>query len=65
MPLTQFCDNYRLGINVLKKLQENSYFEAHTLRFVTIAELKQMEFRLGEIVAMRDAVEAWSILKVD
>jgi len=31
------------------------------LRFVQIEELKEMQFLLGEIAGLKDAVERWSI----
>jgi hypothetical protein len=64
MPLDQFCQLYDLSANILKRLQDNSYMHARILRFITIAELNVMEFRLGEIAALRDAVETWSVPKV-
>jgi hypothetical protein len=60
MPITQFCAKYELGKGVLEKFEENSYSHARMLRFVTIEELKEMKFRLGEIAALRDAVDRWS-----
>jgi hypothetical protein len=60
MPLASFCSLYGLGDSVLRKLVDNAYTDARMLRFITIAELKEMEFRLGEIAALRDAVEKWS-----
>ena len=63
MPLAQFCAEYDLGATVLDKLSENLYKEARVLRFVTVDDLKQMNFRLGEIAALRDAVERWSVAR--
>jgi hypothetical protein len=31
---------------------------------VTIQELKEMDFHLGKIASLRDAVEVWSVSKV-
>jgi hypothetical protein len=59
--LDEFCTVYELGDAVLKRFEENCYKKSSTLRFVTIQELKDMGFRLGEIAALRVAVEAWSI----
>jgi hypothetical protein len=53
-----------LGDNIHSKFINNAYKEARFLRFVTIAELKEMGFQLGEIAALRDAVERWSVLRV-
>jgi hypothetical protein len=63
MPLTEFCMVYDLGPGLLEKFHDNSYKDARVLRFVTIADLKEMKFQLGEIAALRDAVERWSVPK--
>ena len=61
MPITTFCTRYELGDPIVWKLTDNGYSHAHMLRFVQISELTQMEFWLGDIVAMKDAVEQWSV----
>jgi len=43
-------------------MNSETYKEAQFLRFVTIAQLKEMGFQLGEIAAICDAVEWWSVL---
>src|SRR5208283_2579966 len=48
MPLAEFCVQHGLGQGILQKFQDNEYHHARTLRFVTIPELKEMGFRLGE-----------------
>jgi hypothetical protein len=62
MTIKDFCHLYGLGDPVLQKFVNNGYAHAHMLRFVQLAELKEMEFLLGEIAAMKDAVERWSVL---
>ncbi|OAX40797.1 hypothetical protein K503DRAFT_798526 [Rhizopogon vinicolor AM-OR11-026] len=64
IPLNMFCAEYDLGDNIHLKLINNAYKEAQFLCFVTIAELKEMGFQLGEIAAIRDAVEQWSVPRV-
>ena len=64
MPLNQFCTNFKLGDMVFEKLRDNGYQDARVLRFLTIDELKEMKFRLGEIAALRDAVEMWSVPRI-
>ncbi|KAG2063051.1 hypothetical protein BDR04DRAFT_1164312 [Suillus decipiens] len=64
IPLDEFCTEYDLGNDIHTKFIQNAYKEARFLRFVTIAELKEMGFRLGEIAALRDAVERWSVPRV-
>jgi len=61
MPLEQFCTQYKLSQGILDKLREHSYSQARTLRFVTIEELKEMKFRLGEIAALREVIDVWSV----
>ncbi|KAG6905939.1 hypothetical protein DXG01_016784 [Tephrocybe rancida] len=61
MPLAEFCNKYDLSNTVLQKLSDNSYNSAQVLRFVTVDELKAMDFRMGEVAAFRDAVEQWSV----
>jgi hypothetical protein len=61
MPIATFCTRYELGDLILRKLIDNGYSHACMLRFVQITELTQMEFRLGDIAAMKDAVEQWSV----
>ena len=63
MTLENFCVKYDLSPTILQKLKDNSYTNARTLRFVLMDELREMGFRLGEIAALRDAVEIWSVMK--
>ncbi|KAF8840844.1 hypothetical protein BDN67DRAFT_902673, partial [Paxillus ammoniavirescens] len=58
--LSQFCMIYDLSQDILTKFQEHAFNHARLLRFVTIPELKEMNFCLGEIAALRDAAEKWS-----
>jgi hypothetical protein len=63
MPIAKFCDLYALGPDILEKFVSHLYKDARVLRFVTLADLKEMGFRLGEIAGLRDAVESWSVQK--
>jgi len=60
MRIDEFCTTYDLVHTIHDKLVDNGYLHARLLRFVTIDELKQMKFLLGEIAAIRDAVDRWS-----
>jgi hypothetical protein len=64
MPLAQFCTDFKLSDKVFEKLRDNGYQNARVLRFLMIDELKEMNFLLGEIAALRDAVEMWSVPRV-
>jgi hypothetical protein len=63
MPISEFCDLYTLGPEILEKFLSNKYKDARLLRFLTLADLKEMDFRLGEIAGLRDALELWSVEK--
>jgi hypothetical protein len=65
MLLDQFGTNYGLGPETLKKFEQNYYTNAHVLQFVTINELNEMDFCLGKIAGLRDAVEQWSFARVE
>ena len=62
MSINDFCELYNLGGAVLGKFMENGFTRACMLHFVHIEELKEMGFKIGEIVGMKDMVETWSIL---
>ena len=61
MPISDFCHLYGLGNSVLEKFTSNGYAHSHMLRFVQLSELKEMNFLLGEVAVMKDAVKRWSI----
>ena len=62
--LVEFCDQYNLSSNILTKLQDNTYTDASQLQFVQIIDLKDMEFKLGEVASLWVSVERWSVLRV-
>ena len=61
MSISEFCDLYALGPDILERFASHMYKDARVLRFVSLADLKEMGFRLGEIAELRDAVELWSV----
>lgn len=61
MPLAQFCATYNLSANIRSILQDNAFENVTLLRFVSIPQLEKMGLRLGEIAALRDAIEKWSV----
>jgi hypothetical protein len=60
MPIPQFCEQFELCAKVQEKFQANRYYHARMLRFLTIQDLTKMDFLLGEIAMVRDAVQRWS-----
>ena len=61
MRLDNFCAMFDLGPKILDKFTTNDYLQARFLRFILIRELEEMGFTRGEIAALRDAVETWSV----
>jgi hypothetical protein len=64
MPIAEFCNSFGLQHTVLEKLVENAYDFARNLRFITLDNLTEMGFKLGEKAALQDAVERWSVLRI-
>ena len=61
MTISQFCETFGLQPSILGKLEENAYDFARNLRFITLDNLTDMGFKLGEKAALQDAVERWSV----
>ena len=61
MPIFEFCDLYELRPDILDKFALHMYKDAHILWFVTLADLKEMRFHLGEIARPWNAVESWLV----
>jgi len=61
MPIVEFCTLFGLQPSILVKLEENAYDYACNLRFITLDNLTEMGFKLGEKAALQDAVEHWSV----
>ncbi|KAG1722738.1 uncharacterized protein EDB91DRAFT_1230512 [Suillus paluster] len=57
--LNEFCSNYTLSNDIRTKLHQNGYTGTETICYILISELKEMEFKLGEIAAMRAAMKRW------
>ena len=64
MPIAEFCISFGIQHTVLEKLVENAYDFARNLHFITLYNLTEMGFKLGEKAALQDAVERWSVLRV-
>ena len=62
MTIRDFCTLYDLTDVVHNKFTSNSYMHARMLRFLTVDETKEMNFLLGEIAALRDALDRWSVV---
>jgi hypothetical protein len=62
LSLDDFCTCYSLSDDIRKKLDVNGYTGTETLSFIVVAELKEMDFKFGEIAAMKAAMCRWSVL---
>ncbi|KAI0037410.1 hypothetical protein FA95DRAFT_1614238 [Auriscalpium vulgare] len=60
MSIEDFCSVFDLSDTVCKLLVENEFSGSHTFRHITIADLKDMGFKLGAIAAFKDAVLTWA-----
>jgi len=61
MSISAFCTRYNLDDSIALKFDSHSLKEARLLRYVTFTDLKDMGFKFGEIAALCDAVEKWSV----
>jgi hypothetical protein len=61
MSIAAFCGLYQLDDSITTKFASHSFKEACLLRYVTFSDLKEMEFKFGQIAALCDAVERWSV----
>jgi len=61
LPIVQFCQTHQLGDEILSWLQDNKYTGTQAFRYMTNQELKDMGFKPGEIVDLKEAVADWSV----
>ena len=61
MTIKDFCTQYGVETGAEERLVMNSYGHAHLLSFVTIQELKDMNFLPGKIASLWDAAHKWSV----
>ncbi|KAJ3523242.1 hypothetical protein NMY22_g11529 [Coprinellus aureogranulatus] len=62
LPLDEFCARYGLPESVLDRFTLNGFRYTTGFRFMKVSELRELEFKPGEIVELRDAVEEWAVL---
>ncbi|KIK74393.1 hypothetical protein PAXRUDRAFT_175847, partial [Paxillus rubicundulus Ve08.2h10] len=62
MTVTDFCNMYKLDDDIATKLSSHSFKDAQLLCFISFSDLKDMDFKIGKVAALHDAVEKWSIL---
>ena len=60
MLLSDFCNLYDLDDSIRTKFEQHGYKRSRHLRYVRLDDLAEMELKLGEVAALKDAVDLWS-----
>ena len=61
MTIDAFCRTYGLHQSIFEKLDKNGYDHARNLRFVSLDNLAEIGFKLGQKALIQDAVERWAV----
>ncbi|TFK35642.1 hypothetical protein BDQ12DRAFT_611582, partial [Crucibulum laeve] len=59
MDMTTFCATYHLSNAILSWFKENAFTGTQAFQYIDNSEIKEMGFKLGEIVDLKEAVEEW------
>jgi hypothetical protein len=51
---------YNLSNEILTRFSANGFTTLNQLCYIALSDLKEMEFKRGEIAAIQDAIEMWS-----
>lgn len=57
--LSDFCAAYNLRTEILNRFSENGFETLNQLCYITLNDLKEMEFKRGEIAGIQDAIATW------
>ena len=60
MLLADFCNLYDLDDSIHMKFEQHGYKRSRHLCYVQLDDLAEMELKLGEVAAVKDAVDLWS-----
>ncbi|KAJ3804406.1 hypothetical protein F5876DRAFT_70661 [Lentinula aff. lateritia] len=60
MTVDNFCQKYELGGTISVHLVEQGYMKTKTFQHITLDDLKEMMFKLGEIASLCVAVAEWA-----
>lgn len=60
LQLADFCMTYTLKNEILNRFSENGFETLNQLCYITLNDLKEMEFKRGEIAGIQDAIATWS-----
>ena len=59
LSLSDFCMVYALDTRILSCFTENGYVTLNQLSYTTVRDLKEMEFKRGDIAAIQCAIARW------
>ena len=60
MLLSDFCNLYDLDDSIRTKFEQHGYKRSRHRHYVRLDDLAEMELKLGEVAALKDAVDLWS-----
>ena len=60
MLLSDFCNLYDLDDSIRMKFEQHGKKHSRHLCYVQLDDLAEMELKLGEVAALKDAVDLWS-----
>jgi len=61
LDIATFCAIYELSEAILERLKDNAYTGTQAFAHMEPAELREMGFKPGEIVDLKEAVKAWAV----
>jgi hypothetical protein len=56
-----FCDVYDLDMSIRDKFHAHGFKNADVFYLVKLSDLKEMEFKVGEIAELQNAVRQWAV----
>jgi hypothetical protein len=57
--LNDFCATYNLSDDILSRFTDNGFTTLNQLCYISLADLKDMVFKRGEIAGIQDAIAVW------
>ena len=59
LTLVDFCTTYNLSGDILARFIDNGFTTLNQLCYISLADLKDMAFKRGEIAGIQDALAVW------
>ncbi|KAF9492129.1 hypothetical protein BDN71DRAFT_1433439 [Pleurotus eryngii] len=59
MTVAEFCTTFDLSEQIRALLEDNGYLRTKTFSHITLAELKDMGFKSGQVASFREALKEW------